>query len=229
MKHLSIRVVLADDHPAVLSGIKYELASHSMVSVVATAKNAAELFDALNTHPCDVLVSDYSMPCATYGDGLTLFKLLRDRHPDVKIVVLTMVENPVILRWLSELGIHCIVSKADITNHLTMAIHAAYTNGRYLSPSMDKAISMVATSGKNGALRDLSPREVEVVRYFVSGMTVNEIAARLNRSKKTVSTHKARAMQKLGIRRDVDLVRYGIDTGLPISGITIQPGSEDVL
>ncbi|RQT22019.1 response regulator transcription factor [Burkholderia cepacia] len=211
-KTFPIRIVIADDHPAIVIGARYELSSTNTVTVVATAHNSTELMEALASHPCDVLVSDYAMPGSDYGDGLALFTAVLKRHPGLKIVVMTMMENAVALRALINLGIACIVSKSDLPNHLTMAIHAAYTSGRYLSPSMDKILrNSGSVSGKAPAL---SVREVEVIRLFASGLSVNEIADKLNRSKKTISTQKSSAMQKLGIERDVDLVRYAISCGL---------------
>ncbi|WP_321859765.1 response regulator [Burkholderia cenocepacia] len=207
-----IRIVIADDHPAVVIGARYELSATNTVAVVATAHNSTELMDALANHPCDVLVSDYAMPGTEYGDGLTMFTTLLKRFPGLKIVVMTMMENAVALRALIDLGIACIVSKSDMPNHLTMAIHAAYTNGRYLSPSMDRVLRNAGGTGIRAPA--LSVREVEVIRLFSSGLSVNEIAEKLSRSKKTISTQKSSAMQKLGIERDVDLVRYAISCGL---------------
>ncbi|MDN7562801.1 response regulator transcription factor [Burkholderia orbicola] len=207
-----IRVVIADDHPAIVIGARYELSASNTVVVVATAHNSTELMDALAQHPCDVLVSDYAMPGTEFGDGLVLFTSVLKRHPGIKIVVMTMMENAVALRALIDLGIACIVSKSDLPNHLTMAIHAAYTNGRYLSPSMDRILRNSGSVG--GKAPTLSMREVEVIRLFSSGLSVNEIAEKLSRSKKTISTQKSSAMQKLGIERDVDLVRYAISCGL---------------
>ncbi|ARF87021.1 response regulator transcription factor [Burkholderia cenocepacia] len=207
-----IRIVIADDHPAVVIGARYELSATNTFAVVATAHNSTELMDALSNHPCDVLVSDYAMPGTEYGDGLAMFTTLLKRFPGLKIVVMTMMENAVALRALIDIGIACIVSKSDMPNHLTMAIHAAYTNGRYLSPSIDRILRNTGSVG--GKAPALSVREVEVIRLFASGLSVNEIAEKLNRSKKTISTQKSSAMQKLGIERDVDLVRYAIACGL---------------
>lgn len=218
MKSFPIRVIIADDHPAVVIGSQYELSTSSTVSVVTTAHDSTALMEALAAHPCDVLVSDYAMPGNEYGDGITLFSAILKRYPNLKIVVMTMLENAVALRALIDLGIHCLVSKSDMTNHLTMAIHAAYTNGRYLSPSMDRALRQLGAGG--GKTPTLSVREAEVVRLFASGLSVNEIADKLNRSKKTISTQKSSAMQKLGLERDVDVVRYAIACGL-----VADPGS----
>ncbi|MGU8079347.1 response regulator [Burkholderia pyrrocinia] len=211
-RNFPIRIVIADDHPAVVIGARYELSATNTLAVVASAHNSTELMEALATHPCDVLVSDYAMPGAEYGDGLAMFTTILKRHPNLRIVVMTMMENAVALRALMDLGIACIVSKSDMTNHLTMAIHAAYTNGRYLSPSMDRILR--AAGSASGKAPALSARELEVIRLFASGLSVNEIADKLSRSKKTISTQKSSAMQKLGIERDVDLVRYAIACGL---------------
>ncbi|CAI8694807.1 DNA-binding transcriptional activator RcsB [Burkholderia sp. IT-111MI5] len=211
-RNFPIRIVIADDHPAVVIGARYELSATNTLSVVASAHNSTELMEALAAHPCDVLVSDYAMPGAEYGDGLAMFTTILKRHPNLRIVVMTMMENAVALRALMDLGIACIVSKSDMTNHLTMAIHAAYTNGRYLSPSMDRILR--AAGSASGKAPALSARELEVIRLFASGLSVNEIADKLSRSKKTISTQKSSAMQKLGIERDVDLVRYAIACGL---------------
>ncbi|WP_321791005.1 response regulator transcription factor [Burkholderia pyrrocinia] len=207
-----IRVVIADDHPAVVIGARYELSASSTLTVVASAHNSTELMDALAHYPCDVLVSDYAMPGVEYGDGLALFSTIRKRHPNLKIVVMTMMENAVALRALIDLGIACVVSKSDMTSHLTMAIHAAYTSGRYLSPSIDRILRATGSVGSKPLA--LSVRELEVIRLYASGLSVNEIAEKLSRSKKTISTQKGSAMQKLGIERDVDIVRYAIACGL---------------
>jgi two-component system capsular synthesis response regulator RcsB len=186
-----------------------------MISVVATARNSTELMAALTNTPCDVLVSDYVMPGGTYGDGLALYAAIHQHYPDLRIVVLSMMENPAVLRLLMQRGNCCIFSKADPISNLTTAVHAAYGNVRYLSPRI-AAISEAIKPGTRGSTAGspLTRRELEVVRFFVSGLKVTEIAEVLRRSKKTISTQKCSAMLKLNIERDADLVRYGIESGL---------------
>ena len=112
-------------------------------------------------------------------------------------------------------GIQCIVSKSDLTNHLSLAVHAAFANGHYVSPMIERILRTLEPSHRDTpGNAQLTTRELEVIRLYVSGMTINEIAARLNRSKKTISTQKSTAMRKLNIDREVDLFRYGIETGL---------------
>jgi two-component system capsular synthesis response regulator RcsB len=216
MDGFSLRVVLVDDHPGMLAGVAHALSSVSTIQLTGTAGNSTELMRILDTDGCDVLVSDYSMPGNEHRDGIALFSLLRRQHPSVKLVVLTMLDNPAVLTALQKEGIACVVSKSDALSHLVPAIHAAATGGTYYSPSIEK--SMRDRGQRRGHTpQPLTKRELEVLRFYASGLTVNEIAERVSRSKKTISTQKARAMQKLGIERDVDLLRYAMEHGIVAS------------
>ena len=221
MEGFSLRVVLADDHPGMIAGVRHGLSSASTIQLTGTAGNSTELFRILDTGCCDVLVSDYSMPGNEHGDGIALFSLIQRRYPSVKLVVLTMLDNPAVLSALRSQGISCVVSKADAVNYLIPAIHAAATGGTYYSPSVEKSMRLRDMDRRAPEL--LSKRELEVLRLYASGLTVNEIAERVSRSKKTISTQKARAMQKLGIERDVDLLRYAMENGIVAS--SSQPGA----
>lgn len=215
MNGLEIRVVVADDHPGMLAGVRHELAQMSGIRLLATAADSTELMRLLVTTPCDVVVSDYAMPAGEHGDGIALFGLLRRRYPDLQLVVLTMLDNPAVLHTLVSSGVTCIVSKSDAVAHLGPAIHAAHRKGKYYSPTVDTVIRSIDWSVRSrNAEGVLSRREAEVVRLYASGLTVNEIAERLHRSKKTISSQKAKAMEKLSIERDVDLLRYAMENGL---------------
>ncbi|MEO6920626.1 MAG: response regulator transcription factor [Collimonas sp.] len=215
MMEFSVRVMIADDHPALLLGIEYELEKASTVQLVGKALNSTELIAVLDEHPCDVLVSDYAMPGGDYGDGTTLFSFIQRRYPDIRLVVLTMVDNPGVVRLLLTQGISCILSKSDTLDHLVAAINAAYVNGKYFSPTIASIVKTLDIDGKASATsRNLSTREGEVVRLFIAGLTINEIAERLHRSKKTVSSQKMNAMRKLGIQRDADLIKYGAEANM---------------
>ena len=218
MEGFSLSVVLADDHPGMIAGVEHSLSSVSTLRLTGTAGNSTELMRILDTDGCDVLVCDYSMPGNEHGDGIALFSFLQRRYPLVRLVVLTMLDNPAVLGALQRLGIGCIVSKSDALSYLVPAIHAAATGGTFYSPSVKKSLSMRDMDRRSGeAPQSLSKRELEVIRLYASGLTVNEIAERLSRSKKTISTQKARAMQKLGIERDVDLLRYAMEHGMVAS------------
>jgi DNA-binding NarL/FixJ family response regulator len=210
MDDFAIRVMLADDHPAVVAGLLYTLKQHPTLNVIDTASNSTELLAALGKHTCDVLVSDYAMPGGDYGDGITLFSFLQRRYPAMRIVILSMIDNPGVIRALLKLGIQCILSKADANDHLIGAIHGAHAQGRYFSPTIAKIVWQLDLEAARSTNRAMTARESEVVRLFVSGLSVNEIAAHLKRSKQTISSQKASAMRKLGVDTDTELVKYSI-------------------
>ena len=224
MDSFSIRIIIADDHPAIIAGVSLNLAQLGTLQVMGHAHSSTELIELLDKTPCDVLISDYAMPNGKYGDGIALFSLIARRYPATKLVVLTMLDNPIVLNTLLNQKNLCIVSKSDAMTHLIPAIHAAYSEGKYYSPKISEA--MATLRGNRQDKLNLSQRESEVVRLYASGMAINEIAEQLSRSKKTISTQKTRAMQKLGIEKDMDLLRYAFENGL-ITLIQL-PASPDV-
>ena len=126
-----------------------------------------------------------------------------------------MLENAALLKRLSELGVTSVVNKSDDLSHIGLAVQHVSRNLEYMSPSVKASLDTLRMNagGKNEEVM-LSRRELEVVRLFVSGMTIKEIAEQLNRSIKTISTQKNTAMRKLGIDRDSELFQYAQSNGL---------------
>ncbi len=215
MQQQPIRVVVADDHPVILFGAEHALLKFPGIQVVARARQSTELIKALQTTPCDVLVTDLAMPGGQYGDGLPLIGYLRRNFPEVPIVVLTMLENAALLKRLGELGVIAVVHKSDDLSHIGLAVQHVSRNLEYMSPQVRIALeSLRINSGGKMDEVILSKRELEVVRLFVSGMTIKEISEKLNRSIKTISTQKNTAMRKLGLDRDSELFQYAQSNGL---------------
>ncbi|WP_429322949.1 response regulator [Paraburkholderia sp. GAS448] len=212
---MKIHLVLADDHPALIAGIKYELAGIRTLDVVGTANNSTEIVELLARVPCDILITDYAMPGGEYGDGIMLLSFLRRRYPDLKIIVFTSINNPGITHKISKLGIKSVLNKVDDVGHLISAIHTVYAGAAYFPP-------VQLSQGQTGradteTTRQLSKRETEVVRLYVSGQSIKEIAEQLHRSKQTVSSQKMNAMRKLGIERDADLFRFAYEAGFAVA------------
>lgn len=211
-----VRIAIADDHPLLLAGLSHELEKHPGITVVGSAANSTELVALLNKQPVDVVISDYTMPGGSYGDGITLFEFLKRRFPGIRLIALTMMSNPAIIRSVMTQGVDGVLSKADSLVYVTGSVYAVLANKHYYSPSIDAIVKRHAADHgtANAQARNLSTRELEVVRLFVSGLTVSEIADRLHRSKQTISTQKMSAMRRLGIRRDADLIMYGVNANL---------------
>ncbi|WPN97285.1 response regulator transcription factor [Pseudomonas sp. MUP55] len=197
-----LRVVLADDHPIFLIGLRAVLERDEHVRIVGEA-NSPQALNALLQHcACDVLVTDFMMPAEPQADGLRLIEHLRRHHPDLPIVVVTMLNNAGLFHSILALGVMGLLSKASLADELPQAIR--------------QALSLAGQASGDGAhaQEPLSPRELEVIRLLAGGMTVGEIAAHLHRSKQTVSAQKVSAMRKLGLGNDAALFIYVQEHGL---------------
>lgn len=205
-----IRVIVADDHPVIRMGIELELDRVPGMRVVGSARDSTELV-ALLAEPCDVLVTDYAMPGGEHGDGLALLAYIAAQFPALPIVVVTAIDKPALVRTLLSRGIVDIVSKADAMTHIVPAVQAAFVRRRYHSPTI---AAIVASLAGADPLAKLSPREAEVMALFVAGLSISDIADRLQRSKQTVSTQKVNAMAKLGVDNEAELFAYVAETGM---------------
>lgn len=211
-----LRIILADDHPIFLIGLRAVLERDGNLQIVGQASSPTELAERLQTCPCDVLVTDFMMPGEQQNDGLRLLEHLRRHHPDLPIVVVTMLNNAGLFRSILDLGVTGLLSKASLADELPTAISHARRNKVFVAQAIKQTLSLAGEVGPDRLLsgEQLSPRELEVIRLLAAGLTVGEIAAKLNRSKQTVSTQKVSAMRKLGLSSDAALYIYVQEHGL---------------
>ncbi|ALM86409.1 response regulator transcription factor [Bordetella sp. N] len=210
-----IRVVLADDHPIVLLGIKNALATAPDISVVGSADSPDSLFACLAQTPCDVVVTDFSMPGGTQPDGLAMLQQLRAQYPHIHVVVLTKIATPTMISPALQAGALALVEKSAAIKEISTAIQRAASGLSYFTESIRNEFAALGVAQSQLTARAaLSPREMEVVRLFASGRTNNEIAQILGLSAKTTSRQKQDAMRKLAARNDAELIAYAKDLGL---------------
>ncbi|WP_024869007.1 response regulator transcription factor [Pseudoxanthomonas suwonensis] len=209
----SLRIVLADDHPVVRSGVRMLVESNIPASVVAEASTPEELFAALDRVAADLVLTDFSMPGGNVADGLSMLGRLRRRWPDLPVLVLTMAGNAAVLQSILDTGVRGLLNKSDALTELTLAINAVAHRRNYLGTGIRRLLDATILEG-GSARGPLSRRETEVLRLFTSGLTVSEIARRLERSVKTVSRQKMDGMAKLGLRSDLELYAYAREHGL---------------
>jgi two-component system capsular synthesis response regulator RcsB len=212
-----VRIIVADDHPLILFAVTEALGSAPPFKVVATARSGKELLATLETQPCELVVTDFSMTAMQADDdGLPLIQRLRYLYPELPLVVFTMLTNGGILHRMTQMGVAGIVSKEDSVNALVDICANALTRKRaVLSPGVTERLaraSLTANAFHSG--HPLSPHEFEVARLYGLGISVTEIAQRLNRSVTTVATQKRAAMRKLHIETNADLVRFVTDVML---------------
>ena len=209
-----VRVLMVDDHPVVLAGLKALVGAEPDLIVVGEARDGrTALRMAIQLAP-DVVVLDISLP---EMNGIELAAALRNERPDCRILVLTVHEERAYLRQLLDLGVGGYLLKRSAADELPRAIHAVAAGGMYLDPAIaGKAVSGLASGASRpgaGATAELSEREADVLRLVACGHSNKAISARLSISVKTVETYKARAMEKLGFHSRVDVVRYAADQG----------------
>jgi two-component system capsular synthesis response regulator RcsB len=206
-----LRVILADDHPFVLLGVRSTLVAFPDIAVVGEAQNPTELIRLLHTTPCDVLVTDLTMPDPQGGmeDGLSMLRRIRRDWPSIKIVILTNLTNAAILHSIMTDGTVGMLSKMAPLEQLEPAIRAAAEGSAHLiGVNGDTS----AKAGENEhmplSIPSLSSRQSEVLRMFVSGRSISEIAIALGRDRRTVSRQKRDAMAKLRVTNDPGLFAY---------------------
>jgi two-component system, NarL family, captular synthesis response regulator RcsB len=202
-----IKIILADDHPAVISGVRKYIGLMPGFVVVATASSTAELSARLQDTPCDMLISEFSLPINRIGDGCALFNQLKCDHPAIALVVLTTMDIPAVLYQIANSGVKGLVHKSDEIVELGRAIQ----EGSQSAPYIGKSALVLLKKGPSGRLP--TKREVEVLKMYVVGSSLREIAEHLHKSVKTVGLQKASAMRKMGLRNDIELGRYACTMG----------------
>lgn len=206
-----VHVILADDHSIVRSGLRQLLESADGLNVVGEAANGEALLALLADTPADILLLDLSMPGLC---GAGLIDRIRHDHPDLPVMVLSMhVEAPIVARVLRA-GACGYASKDCDPAALVGAVRRVAEGGRFIDPALVDSV-VFQLDRPDVPLHDLlSPREREVLERIASGQALGEIADDLHLSPKTVSTHKMRLMQKLGLQTNADLLKYAVRHGI---------------
>ncbi len=207
---MPLRILLADDHPMISAAVGAQLRSQPGWEVCGEVVSASELLEAANTLKPDIVITDYHMPGLTEHDGNRLLGRLRRRHPEVRVVVLTMITNPLMLRSILNTRIHGLLLKDSPLSELVTAIVRVQRGFTYVGKSALNVLAQsdlrgTLTLGRDNSATNLSVRELEVLRLYLAGRSVSEIAITLCRSVKTISRQKNCAMQKLGVSNDREL------------------------
>jgi DNA-binding NarL/FixJ family response regulator len=206
------RIIIADDHAVLRSGLKMLLNAQDDLVVVGEATNGTEALKAVREQSPDLLLLDISMP---KSDGLDVLQQIRRAQSNVRVLVLTMHEEEGYLKRALEAGAagYCPKSAADA--ELISAIRAVMQGNVYIHPSHTKMLldKMLPTITSPTADAELSERESAVLKLVALGHTNQEIADQLSLSVKTVESYRARGMEKLGLKSRAALVRYAIQEG----------------
>lgn len=208
-----IRVLVADDHTIVREGLKQILAKSGDLAVAGEAANGNEVLKLVREQAWDVLVTDMSMPGRS---GIELIKLVKQACPKLPVLVLSMYgEDQYAVRAIRA-GASGYLNKESASEQLVGAIRKVAAGGVHVSPAVAEALVQNVRGGSSAQLPhdQLSDREFQVLRLIAEGQSINGIAHALNLSPKTVSTHKARILEKMHMETQAELIRYAIEQGL---------------
>ncbi len=212
-----LRVVIADDHAVVRSGLRLILGTQPDIEIAGEAATGEEAVRQTLLLRPDMILLDISMPGI---NGLDAARAIREQAPEVRIVVLTVYDDEAYLREFLQLGAAGYVLKQAADTELLAAIRAVQRGEPFIYPSLTRQLIGLYLKQSHpepptgGREVELSPRETEVLRLVALGLSGRQIADRLFISTSTVETHRAHVMEKLGLRGRAQLVRYALSKGL---------------
>jgi two-component system, NarL family, response regulator NreC len=209
---VSVRVLIVDDHAVVRAGLALLVNAETDLEAVGEAGNAREAILEARTAKPDVILMDVMMP---EQSGIDAVPQLLHEHPGVKVLVLSMQDDPRYVREAFEAGASGYVLKEAADAEVVAAIREVAGGGRYVHPELGARLVAAETAERRRAEEDpLSDREREVLRLLALGHTNQEIAKRLYISVRTAETHRAHIMQKLRLSSRAELVRYALAEGV---------------
>ncbi len=207
-----IRIVIADDHAVVRAGLKLLVEAEDDLEAVGEAGSAREAIFQARTLKPDLILMDVVMPD---GSGIDAVPTLLHEHPEAKVLVLSMQDDPRYVREAFAVGASGYVLKEAADTELVAAIREVANGGRYVHPELGARMIAAEAAAERRAEEDpLSDREREVLRLLALGHTNQEIAKQLYISVRTAETHRAHIMQKLRLGSRAELVRYALSQGL---------------
>jgi DNA-binding NarL/FixJ family response regulator len=206
-----IKVLIADDHDIVREGVKQIVSETKDIIVGGEARSGAETIDRVRAGGCDVVILDLNL---SDRPGLDVLTQLRAIAANVPVLILSMHGEPSYAARALKAGASGYVSKSTAREHLVTAIRKLANGERFLTPELAESLAFDRMGTTGGGHQSLSDREFQVLCLIAAGRPPREIAAELSVSVKTIATHRARLLQKMGLRNNAELVRYAIDNQL---------------
>jgi DNA-binding NarL/FixJ family response regulator len=210
-----IRIVLADDHPIVLDGLRSLIRAEQDFVIVGEAASGLAALRTIREAQPDIAVLDISMPEL---NGIMLSRRLAAEMPALRLLVLTLHEDRAYLNQALEAGVRGYVLKRSAVENLVQAVRAVMVGGLYIDPAIvgrvfDSKRASKRLAARKGVAPSLTDREADVLKFAALGFTNKEIASRLDVGVKSIETYKARGLEKLGLKTRAELVRYASGQG----------------
>lgn len=208
----AIRILLIDDHTVARSGMRMMLSGAEGLSVGAEAGSAVEAQQLLRTASYDVALLDINLPDK---NGLDMLKWLREHVPKMAVLVVSMYAEDIYAVRALKLGAAGYLTKHCAEDEMVAAVRKAAAGGKYVTPSLLQKLAGMLGSEAGGVTHEsLTDRELEIFRMIASGDSLVSIAAALHLSPSTVTTYRARILEKMGMKCNAELTRYGLDHGM---------------
>ncbi|MFK7845493.1 MAG: response regulator [Rhodothermales bacterium] len=205
------RVLLVDDHEIVREGCRRLLQAENDIKVIAEASSGELACRQYDSYQPDVVVMDLSLPGI---GGIETSKRLLNHHPQAKIVIFTMHENPILIQKAIKIGAKGFLNKAATRVKLADAVRTVMKGEIYLESGTALSIAKNHMIGASNPLASLSDRELEIFQLITTGKSTAQAAEILHLSPKTVSNHSSRIKKKLGVSTMAELIRVAIDAGI---------------
>jgi DNA-binding NarL/FixJ family response regulator len=206
-----MKILIADDHAIVRKGLIGLLKDEFFTAEIEEATNGADAIDMVRAQLWDLVILDISMPGR---NGIETLKQLRSEGVKIPILVLSMLLEDVYAIRVLKAGASGYVNKDSATEELITAVHKVLSGKKYISASVSEKLSDAMMEEQTGGHEKLSDREIQVLQLLATGKTVSEIAVILSLSVNTISTYRARTLEKLGLHNTAELTLYAIDNKL---------------
>ena len=203
-----IRVIIVDDHPIVRRGLKQIIAAEQDMQVVGDAESAREAISVIRHTPCDAVVLDITLPDAS---GLDVLSRLKSERPTLPVLIMSIHDEEQYALRVLKSGASGYLMKNSIPEELIQAIRKIASGGKYISPSLAERLASELASPETPLHEKLSAREFQIMRLIASGKSLKEIGEALCISGKTVSSHRARILEKMKMSTNADLIRYALE------------------
>ncbi|MFO0753503.1 MAG: response regulator transcription factor [Thermodesulfovibrionales bacterium] len=207
-----IKILVVDDHPLVLRGLKHTLSSEPDLEVAGEAQTAYEALESAGKGRFDLVVLDISLPDKS---GLDVLEELKSRHPSLSVLILSSFPEEQFAVRAFKSGASGYVTKKSAPDELVKAIRKIAAGGKYVSLSLaEKLASFIALDGGKPSHEELSNREFQILCLIAAGKATGEIAEELCISTSTVGTYRSRVLEKMNMKTNAEIVRYAVENNL---------------
>lgn len=214
---MSIKILIADDHPLIAEGIKNALENYKEFIVVATVENGQEALSFVKKTIIDIVLLDINMPKM---DGIECAKKILKNFPETKVAMLSMHQEMSIIKELVSIGVKGYMLKTIPADELQIAINNIHNGKNYFNSEITKALLTGETTSnapyikQSSLVNELTSREIEIIKLVSEGMTNSQIGEKLHISPRTVDSHRTNLMKKIEVRNVASLIRFAFKNGI---------------